>query len=84
MVTIAELRARNGKMSQKELAEKIGTTQTSISLWEKDIDSISSTYLKKLCLYFNVSSDELLGIATWSKKIYPEHDFKSCSKEEVR
>lgn len=35
MVGIAELRARKGKMSQRELAEKIGTTQTSISNWEK-------------------------------------------------
>lgn len=84
MVTIAELRARNGKMSQRDLAKEIGTTQTSISLWEKDIDSISSTYLKKLCLYFNVSSDELLGIATRNKKIYTRHDLKSYTKEGVR
>lgn len=62
MVTIAELRARHGKMSQKELAAKIGTTQTSISAWEKNIESISAPYLKRLCLYFNVSSDSLLGI----------------------
>lgn len=77
MVTIAELRARHGKMSQKELAEKLGTTQTSISLWEKDISTISSPYLKKLCLFFNVSSDELLGI----KKISTQHDFKSYLEE---
>ncbi|RKD26714.1 transcriptional regulator [Ammoniphilus oxalaticus] len=62
MLTIAELRARNGKMSQKELAEKIGTSQTTVSAWEKDIEVISSRHLKRLCLFFNVSADELLGI----------------------
>ncbi|VTT22654.1 helix-turn-helix family protein [Streptococcus dysgalactiae subsp. equisimilis] len=35
MVTIAELRAKNGKMSQRELAEKLKVTQTSISNWGK-------------------------------------------------
>lgn len=62
MLNIAELRVRHGKMSQKELAEKIGTTQTSISLWEKDIESISAPYLIKVCKFFGVSSDELLGL----------------------
>lgn len=69
MITIAELRARHGKMSQADLAKEIGTTQTSISLWEKDINTISSTYLKKICLYFGVSSDDLLGLKKNDKKI---------------
>lgn len=62
MINIAELRARHGKMSQKELADKIGTSQTSISLWEKDIDTISTPSLVKICKYFNVSADDLLGL----------------------
>lgn len=62
MITIAELRARHGKMTQKELAEKLGTSQTSVSLWEKDIESISAPYLKKVCKFFGVSADELLGL----------------------
>ncbi len=69
MVTIAELRARHGKMSQKELAEKIGTSQTTISTWEKDISVISAPHLKRLCLFFNVSADDLLGINISDKKI---------------
>lgn len=81
MVTIAELRARNGKMSQKELADKIGTTQTSISLWEKDISTISSKYLTAICIYFGVSSDELLGLKKKNKNFYLQHDFKSCNGE---
>lgn len=62
MTNIAELRARHGKMSQKELAEKLGTSQTSISLWEKDIETISAPYLIKICKFFGVSADDILGL----------------------
>lgn len=62
MVNIAELRARNNKMSQKELAKKIGTTQPTISAWERDISVISAEHLKRVCLFFGVSADDLLGI----------------------
>jgi len=62
MTSIAELRARHGKMSQKELADKIGTSQTSVSLWEKDIGTISTPFLIKICKYFGVSADEILGL----------------------
>ena len=62
MITIAELRAKNGKMSQRTLAREIDTTQTSISNWEKDPLSMNAENIVKLCLYFNVTSDEILGI----------------------
>ena len=62
MVGIAELRAKHGKMSQRELAKKLGTTQTSVSNWEKNPLSISGNYLIKLAILFNVSTDELLGV----------------------
>jgi len=62
MVGIAELRARNGKLSQRALAKEIGTTQTSISNWEKDPLTMNAENIVKLCLFFEVSSDDLLGI----------------------
>lgn len=62
MITIAELRAKSGKMSQRALAREIDTTQTSISNWEKDPLSMNAENIVKLCLYFNVTSDEILGI----------------------
>ena len=49
-------------MSQRELAEKISVTQTTISNWEKNPESISGENLKKVALFFRVSTDELLGI----------------------
>lgn len=62
MITIAELRARNGKMSQKKLAAEIGVSELSIIRWEKNIHTASAENIKKLSLYFGVSSDDLLGI----------------------
>lgn len=61
-VTIAELRAKNGKMSQKELGDVLGTSQTTVSQWEKNIRSISTPYLIQVCRHFNVSADDLLDI----------------------
>lgn len=69
MITIAELRARNGKMTQQALAEIVGVHQETVSRWEKDISRINSIHLKKICLYFNVSADDLLGISLEDKKI---------------
>jgi len=62
MITIAELRARNNKMSQQELAKELGVNVGTIARWERDITTISGTSLKKLAIYFDVSADSLLGI----------------------
>jgi len=62
MKKISELRSQNENMSQRELAEAINVTQASISRWENNQLSISGANLIKLANYFNVTSDELLGI----------------------
>lgn len=62
MLTIAELRARNGKMTQKELAELLGVQPNTVYRWEKYPLSMKAEYIVKLSQTFNVSSDELLGI----------------------
>jgi len=62
MLTIAELRAKNNKMSQKELAEALGTTQTSVSNWEKNQQSMNGSNLTKVAKFFKVSTDALLGL----------------------
>lgn len=68
MIGIAELRARKGKMSQRELAEKIGTTQTSISNWENNPLSMNAENIVKLAMFFGVSSDDILGIEQKEKQ----------------
>lgn len=67
MTSIAELRARNGKMSQRELAKELGTTQATVSHWEKKPLSMNAKVIVKMCLLFGVSSDELLGISEVEK-----------------
>lgn len=55
-------------MSQRELAEKIGTTQTSISNWENNPLSMNAENIVKLAMFFGVSSDDILGIERKEKQ----------------
>lgn len=63
-ITIAELRARNNKMTQAELAKELKVNQTIVSNWEKDQLSINGKKLVELAIYFQVSTDELLGVGS--------------------
>ncbi len=58
---IKEFRISLG-LTQKELAQKIGQTQSTIFYWEKNINEPSISSLKKLCEVFDVSADYLLGL----------------------
>lgn len=58
---IKELREERG-MSQDKLAQMIGVTQDSISLWEKNKRIPNTPYIIALCKIFNVTSDYLLGL----------------------
>lgn len=50
------------KWTQNYLADKIGVTQDSISLWEKDKRLPDTQYIIALCKLFNVSADYILCI----------------------
>ena len=58
---IKELRKLNN-LTQTQLAEKLQTTQDTISLWElgKSYPDIESLII--LCKIFNISADYLLGL----------------------
>lgn len=49
-------------MSMKQLAVAIGTTDAAISNWENGINEPKISYVIRLCEFFNVSADYLLGI----------------------
>lgn len=49
-------------MSQKDLAEKLGTTQKNVSKYELEILDLSTETIIKLCEIFQISADTLLGI----------------------
>ena len=63
ILTIAELRARHGKMTQKELAKELNVTQSAVSNWEKDQLEINGRRLIAIANFFKVSIDDLLGIS---------------------
>ncbi len=57
---IAELRKERG-LSQRSLAEKIGTSQANLSRWEKGIIEPSIIECWRLADFFEVSIDLLCG-----------------------
>ncbi|MDE6597157.1 MAG: helix-turn-helix domain-containing protein [Clostridia bacterium] len=50
------------KMSQRNLAEVLGVTQDSVSLWEKGKRLPATEHIIALCKYFGISADYLLGL----------------------
>ena len=49
-------------LSQKEAAESIGIDQRQWSRYEKGINEFPVRYLKQICIRYQVSADEILGI----------------------
>ena len=58
---LKELRLEKG-LTQKQLANEIGNTQSAIVYWESNKQEPTISTLKKLCRFFNVSADYLLGL----------------------
>ncbi len=50
------------RMSQVELAEKVGVTKQSLSNWENDNIQPSIEMLTRLAVHLHVSTDYLLGL----------------------
>lgn len=57
---IKQLRIERG-LSQYEVARKLGLARTAIGNYEQGIREPSLNVLKKLCDFFDVSADYLLG-----------------------
>lgn len=51
-------------MTQAELAEKMNTTEVTVSRWVNGIRNPKADALKKMCLILNVSTDWMLDIPT--------------------
>lgn len=59
---IKQLREKRG-LIQEILAAELGITQQLLSKYERDITLIKVVILKKIAIYFNVTTDYLLGIS---------------------
>lgn len=60
--TIRDLREDNDR-TQQEIAEYLETSQTMYSRYERGASELPIRHLIKLCEYYNVSADYILGIA---------------------
>jgi len=60
MEKLKQLRQEKG-ISQATLAKAIGINHRTVSQYERGITQADYQTLKKLCDYFNVSADYLLG-----------------------
>lgn len=49
-------------LSQKDLSETIGIKQQQYARYEKGINIMPITHLKKICIALNISSDYILGL----------------------
>ena len=58
---IKELR-KEKNLTQRQLAELLKTTDDSIFSWEKGRSQPSIDVIRKLCIFFDVSADYLLGL----------------------
>ncbi|MFV4981445.1 helix-turn-helix transcriptional regulator [Lactobacillus delbrueckii subsp. allosunkii] len=56
---LRDLRKKNG-LSQKELAEKLMTTQAKVASWENGDSVPNISYIAKLAVLYDVSADYLL------------------------
>ena len=52
---------QKAKLSQRELAEKIHTSQQNVNRWERDEVEPSITFCIALADYYGITLDELIG-----------------------
>lgn len=52
----------NKNVSQKDIAEIVGREQTTISNWEKGLRYPRLDDIEKLCAYFEITPNQLLGV----------------------
>ncbi|MBO5245106.1 MAG: helix-turn-helix transcriptional regulator [Selenomonadales bacterium] len=71
---------RKGKMTQQELADRIGKTESSIRKYEKGLVTIPLDVLEQIASVLGVSAFDLMGAEYWDKK-YPDIA-KKCKEYE--
>lgn len=59
---IRELREDNDK-TQQEIADYLGTSQTMYARYERGANELPIRHLIRLCEYYKVSSDYILGLS---------------------
>lgn len=60
------LRIMHG-LSLKQLAARIGCSSNTLSNWEKGIGSPKSSFIEKLCDFYDITPSQLLGVEPCDK-----------------
>lgn len=50
------------ELTQPQLAEILGVSKGAISFWENGVNEPKVTYIIRICKFFGVSADYLLGL----------------------
>lgn len=58
---LKELRIENN-LSQKDLAKRIDVSDGTICFWENGTNEPKLSYIKKLAIFFDVTTDYLIGL----------------------
>lgn len=53
---------KKNKITQKELAEKLGVKHNAISSWENGVNSIDIDTLFRVCKIFNITVNDMYGM----------------------
>ncbi len=82
-IIIKELRKEIG-CTQSKLAEVLGITQDSVSLWENDKRIPDTPYIILMAEFFDVSTDYLLGLSGEYKRIHADGVQEYVTAEELQ
>jgi len=66
---IRDIREDNN-LTQIQVAEKLNTSQTVYSRYERNERILPAEYLYKLCIIYNISADFLLGLIDEPRPLY--------------
>lgn len=59
---IIQFERETKNITQKEISEFLGIKQQQYARYEKGINLLPITHLKKICIYLNISADYVLGL----------------------
>ncbi len=66
---------QNNNMSQKQVADIVGVQRPNYSKIENNKQNLTAEQIIKLCEFFNVSADYVLGIIVDKKKVITKHEY---------
>lgn len=70
MLRIRDLREDND-LNQEEIAKILNTTQEQYSRYEREINEIPVRHIKTLAIYYNISTDYIIGLIDIPRKLRP-------------